>query len=280
MTSLRLAGRLALLLLALPAFAQFEGTADLRMTAREEGSRMEGKGRLYVSSAAWRMEMEMTRAEAEQGSPAAAALGGMVGNRIVVFGKEGAPGKTWMLNEKMKTYAVIDDAADEPQGDEAQKESWKITKLGAEKVAGLPCTMIRAERKGEEEVTEACLAKEISTARWMKGMREEDDEGWMLAAERAGITGHPVLLVTRARTGGERTRFEVTRVERKKLPASLFEVPKGYRETSMMENLAQSPEHAAQMEEAKRQLEEAMKQMSPEQRKQMEEMMKGAGKKR
>ncbi len=275
----RLAGCLSLLLLALPASAQFEGTADIRMTAHEDGNRMEGKGRLFVAPAAWRMEMEMTVAKAEKGSPAAEAMGGLVGQRMVVFGKASDPKKTWMVNEKMKTYSVVEDDEDGgvERGGEGAKEGWKVTKLGAEKVAGLACTAVRAERKGEDEVTEACLAKEISTAQWMKGMKESDDEGWILAAERAGVTGHPVRLVTRTRAGQERARFEFVAVERKRLPASLFEVPKGYRETSMMENLVQTPEHAAQMEEAKKQLEEAMKQMSPEQRKQMEEMMKGAG---
>lgn len=272
----RLPAGLALLLLALPASAQFEGIADVRMTSHEEGSRMEGKGRLWISAAAWRIEMEMTAAEAEKESPPAAAMN-LVGQRMVVLGKTSEPGKVWMLNERMRTYAIVEDGG---KAEPAPGGAWKLTRLGADRVAGLACTNVKAERAGHDGTFEACLAKEISTSQWLKGMREGDEEGWMLAAQRAGVTGHPVRMIERASDGTERTRFEVTRVERKKLGASLFEVPKGYRQTSVMESLAQTPEQQAQMEEARRQLEEAMKSMPPEQRKMMEDLMKqGAGKK-
>jgi len=276
--SLRLALTLVLAALALPAAAQFEGVLDVRMTAREEGNRMEGKGRLHVTPRAWRMEMEMTAAEARKDSPAASALGGMVGHEMVVIGKSSEPGKTWMINDRAKTYVVVEDDGDGAGDDEGPP--WKVTRLGAEKVAGIACTNVRAERAGEDETFEACLAKEMATAQFLKGMKEGGEEGWILAAERAGITGHPVRMITRGGDGKERMRFEVTKVERRKLPASLFEVPKGYRQTSIMEGLAQTPEQQEQMKDAQRQLEEAMKSMPPEQRKAIEEMMKqGEGKK-
>lgn len=275
----RLAACLAFLLTALPAAAQFEGSLDLRMTSHEEGNRMEGKGRLYLTAKAWRVEMELTAADVAKGSPGASMMGGMVGHRMVAFAKESAPGKTWVVNDRMKTYSVVEDDAEEV-GSREDAAGWKVTKLGADKVAGLACTSIRAERKGEDEIHEACLTKELGTGKWMKGMQESEEEGWMLAAERIGVGGHPVRMITRDRAGKERMRFEVTKVDRKKPAASLFEVPKGYRETSLMEGFAQTPEQQAQMEEAKRQIEEAMKEMPPEQRKAIEEMMKQGGMKK
>jgi hypothetical protein len=275
-TKPRHAACLSLLLLSLPAAAQFEGTADVQVTAREEGHRMEGKGRLYVTPSAWRMEMEMTVAEAEKGSPAASAVGGMVGHRMVAFGKASEPRKAWMVNDRTKTYAIVEDDPDEPEETPGATD-WKITRLGADRVAGLACASVKAERAGDDVTREACFAKEMATARFLEGKKESDDEGWMRAAERAGVIGYPVRMIARGKDGKERERFEVTRVERKKLAASLFEVPKGYRQTSLLESLAQTPEEQAKMGEAKRQLEEAMKSMPPEQRKAMEEMMKRGG---
>jgi hypothetical protein len=57
----------------------------------------------------------------------------------------------------------------------------------------------------------------------------------------------------------------------------MFEIPPGYKETSMMGVMAQTPEQAKQMEAAQKQMKEAMDKMTPEQRKQMEEMMKKMG---
>ena len=52
-TSLRAACALAVLSLSFTASAQFEGVADARMTSREDGNRMEAKGRLYISPRGW-----------------------------------------------------------------------------------------------------------------------------------------------------------------------------------------------------------------------------------
>jgi hypothetical protein len=71
-------------------------------------------------------------------------------------------------------------------------------------------------------------------------------------------------MVERNKAGDERLRMEIVKVERRKLPASLFEVPAGYRETSMMGMMAQTPEQQKQLEDAQKKMEEAMKDMSPE----------------
>ena len=66
-------------------------------------------------------------------------------------------------------------------------------------------------------------------------------------------------------------KWELVKAEKRALPASTFEVPAGYKETSMMGTMM-SPEQQKQMEDA-------MKNMTPEQRKMMEEMMKKGGNK-
>lgn len=273
--ALRLAAVLALLVHAAPALAEFEGVADLKMTGSEHGQKMEGKGKLYLSPSAWRMEMEMAIPEQGRGGKARRGAPGQE-FRMVMFGKLSAPGKSWMLNDRTKTYAVVEDAKDEPNGHgrHGRPEDWTVTKLGEDRVAGFSCTNVKAQRKDDDQVWEACLAKDFVSGAWLKGMKQTEDEWWSVAAKRAGVAGYPVRMIARTKSGAERHRFEIVTVEKKRLPGSLFEVPAGYRETGVMENMAQSPEQAQQMQEAQRQAADAMKNMSPEDRKMMEDMMK------
>ena len=92
----------------------------------------------------------------------------------------------------------------------------------------------------------------------------------MKALQDAGADGFFVKMVTREKGKAEPlTTMELTKAEKKSLPASLFEVPAGYTKQEGMMGAAgaMSPEAAEQMKKA-------MENMTPEQRKQMEEMMK------
>lgn len=270
---LRAAVAVALLAPAVPSLAQFEGVADLKMTGQEGGHRMDGKGRLHLTRDAWRMEMQM--AIPDMGPPAKDPKAPATQDyRVVMFGKMAEPGKSWMLNERTKTYAIVEDDRDD-DADEDPKE-WKVVRLGQDKVAGLSCTNVKAQREGEDQTWEACLAKEFVSGAWLKGVKAEK-EWWVLAAKRAGVTGFPVRMIARSADGAEKHRFEIVKLERKKVPASLFEVPPGYRQGGIMDVMAQTPEQQRQMQEAQRQAAEAMKNMSPEQRKMVEEMMKKYG---
>ncbi len=110
-------------------------------------------------------------------------------------------------------------------------------------------------------------------------MKDTGREGWIGAVHDTGVTGYPVRMVEHTEAGDEKLRMEIVKVERRSLPASLFEVPAGYRETSMMGVMAQTPEQQKQMEDAQKKMEEAMKNMSPEQKKMMEKMMGPQGQK-
>ena len=270
--TLRAAVALAVLVRAAPAPADFEGVADVKMTAKEGSHAASGTGRLYLSPAAWRMDMQMSVPDAPGAGAGKAPA--TQDYRMVMFGKLASPRKTWMLNERTKTYAIVEDDADDAR-DEGEGE-WKVVRLGPDRVAGLACTNVKAQREGDEEVWEACLAKDFVSGAWLKGVRAEK-EWWAAPAKRAGVMGVPVRMIARSKDGAEKHRFEIVKVERKKVAASLFEVPAGYKQGSMMDVVAQTPEQQRQMQEAQRQAEEAMKNMSPEQKKMMEEMMKKLG---
>ncbi len=273
--TLRTAVAAAVLAVALPALAQFEGVADVKMRGGYDNGQMTGTGKLFLSPAGWRMEMNMAVPQAV-GQPKAGKGAAPTDHRIVTFGKRSDPKKSWMLNEKTKTYAVLEDDDDEASDDDGAE--WKVTKLGQDSVAGFSCTNVRAQKEGDDEIWEGCLAKDFLAGSWFKEMQKDsDDEWWAKAAKKAGIQGYPVRLIAKTGSGKEKHRFEVVKVERRKVPASTFEVPAGYKQGGMMDVMAQTPEQQKQMEEARRQMEEQMKNMSPEQRKMMEDMMKKMG---
>ena len=93
----------------------------------------------------------------------------------------------------------------------------------------------------------------------MKGLmrRGAQDEGSMMKALKdARAEGFFVKMVTREKGKTEPlTTMELTKAEKKSLPASMFEVPTGYAKQEGMMGAA-------------------MENLTPEQKKQMEEMMK------
>ncbi len=266
-------GALALLFVAATANAEFEGVAEMKMTTTGKESPVSGTGKTYVSRVGWRSEMEMS-------SPEMAKATGGAPVRWVTFGKLSDPDKVYMLNDKMKTYTVLDlkKTREWAKSMETKEHNYSVKKLGMDTVAGLPCENYRVTEEGKTDTFEACMSKEFMAGDWMRaiarGQRGEHDV--LARLTKAGLEGYPVRFVTKRADGGGMT-FELTRVERRPVSASMFEVPPGYRETSMMGMMAQTPEQAKQMEEAQKRMEEAMKKMTPEQRKQMEEMMKKMG---
>jgi hypothetical protein len=270
----RVAVAAALLCSALPALAEFEGVADLKMTGKEAGQALDGTGKVYLSPVGWRMEMEMKLPESAQLPNGAKAKPPTRVHRMVSFGKIAEPNKSWIVNDRNKTYHVVE-ADKDANRDAREEQDWKVTKLGSDTVAGFSCTNIRAERTGRDETYEACLAKDFISDSWLKSAKE-GKEWWVAAARKAGYTGYPVRLIGRAKDGSERHRMEIVKVERRKVPASMFAVPAGYKEGSMMD-VMMDPDQQRQMQEAQRKAAESMKKMSPEQRKMMEEMMKKYG---
>ena len=90
---------------------------------------------------------------------------------------------------------------------------------------------------------------------------------WIHSLKTAGIEGFPVRWSTRNKGSRDATMtMEMTRVEKKSLPASLFELPAGYKqsETAM----------GGLTPEQQKQIDDAMKDLTPEQRKAFEDAMK------
>ena len=264
-------------LTAASASAQLEGVAEMKFQAfGHGGTTMSGTGKTYVTKTAWRTEMEMSSADMAKDLAASKAHGGQTSMRMVAFGKLAEPGVSYMLNDRTKSFARID-AREMAKGLPKTEEKWSVTRLGADRVAGLPCQNVLAVNEVDKSQWELCVSPEFARGDWLRAMQTDNRgaAGWMKALVDAGVEGYPVRFSNKDAKGTLRMTAEVVKFEKQSLPASLFEVPPGYKETSMMGVMAQSPEQAQQMEEAQKQMEKAMQNMTPEQRKMMEEMMKG-----
>jgi len=267
-------GTLVLLFAAATAQAQFEGVADMKitMTGGPNGTSTTGGGKTYISRIGWRSEIEMS-------SPEMAAMTGGKPFRMVSLGKLSDPDTMYTVNDSAKTYAVINAREMREMAAKIEKKEKKfaVEKLGKDRVAGLACEKVHVAEVGGGMVIDACVSREFASGEWMKAMNRGGRGGadWMKAIRDAGVDGYPVrMTMTTKEMAGMTTSMEITKVERKSIPASMFEVPPGYKQTSVMGAMAQSPEQAKQMEEAQKQLQKQMENMTPEQRKMLEEMMK------
>ncbi len=266
----------AVLLVAGSATAQFQGVADFTITMKgDQGKPMPGAGKMFVGADAFRMEWALDVATSARGKDRPKDAPREIS--MTMLFRKADPGKLFMLNAANKTYSVFDPkkAADQ---DKASKETFTVKKLGTATVAGMSCqNVLLTSSKGNE--IEVCAAKDFAASdEWLAGFnRREGGGSWMAALKEQGIAGFPVRWSIRKKGSTDAlATMEFTRFEKKTLPASLFEVPAGYKQTSMaMGGL--TPEQDKQMSDARAQMKEALENMSPEERKAYEDAMKRYG---
>jgi hypothetical protein len=248
-------------LAAAPAFAQFEGEIDMKITGQEG---MSGTGKVFVSKVGSRSEMDMQTARMPM--------------HMVTLMKFSNPDVMYLINDKAKTYSEMDlrkarEAAAKMKG---EKKPWAAKVLGSEKVLGYSTKHVLLSRQGDASEMEVWTTKDLMGLSYesMRGLMRrgsgEDEGAMMKALKDAGADGFFVKMITREKGKTEPlTTMELTKAERRSLPASMFEVPSGYAKQEGMMGAAGvvSPEAAEQMRKA-------MESMTPEQRRQMEEMMK------
>jgi hypothetical protein len=249
-------------LAATPALAQFEGELSMKLTMRD-GS---GTGKAYVSRAGARSELDIQA--------------GKMPFKMTTLMKTSNPDVMYMINDQQKAYAEMDLVKMKEQAAkyrEKSKETWSVKKLGKETVNGYSSEHVlvtRAEDAKSEQ--ELWTSKDISGLSYesMRGLMRrgnQSDEGMMKALKDAGVDGFVVKMITREK--GNPTpvaTMELTKVERKSLPASLFEIPAGYTKQEGMMGAASVMAPPGAGDEMRK----ALENMTPEQRKQIEEMMK------
>ncbi len=226
------------LLLSTTASAQFQGYLDIKVTAQN----MQSTARQYFSKGNVRSETSVN-------------IPGMGVKKMVTIFKASNPDLIVTLDEQNKTYSEInlkempmmqmgsDDENDAP------KDKVKIKKLGKKKVLGYNCDHVRII--SEDRETDLWVTKDILGFDMFEAMNKQDksqNQGMMKMIGSSGIKGFPLKM--KDKTSG--MVWQVTKIKKQRVPSSKFSVPKGYKKASIP----------------------GMGGMSPEQRKQMEDMMK------
>lgn len=257
----------ALCLAAVPALA-FEGVIETKMTmnrGKMEGapegtpSSATGTGTILVKGLNSRMEQQM-------------AMPGMGGSgKTVVIHRADEPNTTYMLHEANKTYSKL--TSEKGDRDESGGSKWTVKKLGKDTVAGRSTEHVQVQREGSGEGMEVWIDKNlVSSGDLEKAFAAGDrgEGGWWSALKKEGVAGIPLKVVSRNSRGETGVTWEATSVKAQSVPDSAFKIPAGYTE---------SKGHGGMMPpgDAQQRREQMMEQLSPEQRKQVEEMMKQHG---
>jgi hypothetical protein len=267
----------ALLLAAGPAFAQFEGVLEMKMTvAAADADAGGGTMTVAIAKAGTRSEMNMQM--------------GPMGVKMVMLQKNATPDLLYQINDSGKTYTEIDlSKMRDMAGQQSDTPQYTVEKLGQETILGYKTQHVRVKEKTPEAgagmTTELWTAKDFldyATFSRLQAQRGKaaGQEALVKALKEAGADGMPLKSVTKTGDGTKIT-MEVVKAEKKSLPASTFEIPAGYTKSEgglmgMMGGLSgpQADEAKKAMEGAKKQMEEALKNMTPEQREMIEKMMK------
>jgi len=261
----------ALLLAALPAYAQFEGVLEMKMTMAGKDGEAGGGGtmNIAVAKAGTRCEMNMQM--------------GKMGMKMVMLQKTDTPNTLYRLDDANKTYTEIDLAKmREMAGQQPDSKKYTVEKLGQETILGYKTQHVMVKETnpgpGTAMATEMWTAKELlDYATFSKLQARPDrrghDEALVKALKDAEADGMPLKSIATTADGSKVT-MEVTKADKKSLPASTFEIPAGYTKSAggMMDMMGGMS--GPQADEAKKRMDEALKNMTPEQRAMIEKMMK------
>jgi len=257
----RIAVALSIGLITAVASAQTEGVADYKVS----GESMKGTGRISFSKVGYRVEWNMD----VSGDSTRRGGRGPKEMKMTMLGKASEPDVVYTVNDETRTWSTWN--MKDAQAEAAKsKTKYTVERLGADKVAGFACQNARIKSSEGSEM-EVCATKDLAApAGWLSAVNRNQAGGasWTKALHDAGVDGFPVRWVTRGERGRAVT-MEMTKFERKAIPASSFEVPAGYEKSDAMS--------VGMSAEQKKAMDDAMKDMTPEQRKQFEEMMKQHG---
>jgi len=262
---------LLLAAMAASASAPFEGVADFKITTGgPQGKSTPGAGKIFIAPGGYRMEFEMSGRSKDGKEP---AREGAAPIAMVMLGKASDPGKLYLVNDQRKTYVVLDGKKAAAQ---APRDTFTVQKLGRDTVAGLSCQIaVLTSSRGSE--IEICMASEpVIASDWLHGLNrsQADPDSWFAALGAEGIQGFPVRWAIRKKGSTEiLASMEITRLEKKSLPASLFDVPAGYTRSGAPAG-ALTPEQEKAMADARAQMGDALEKMTPEQRKAYEDAMR------
>jgi hypothetical protein len=243
--------------MAAPAHAAFEGCLHTRISmGPQKGTQVN-----CMAKGGWRSETEM---QLPQSDPP---------HKMVTLGKTSNPNVLYILHDNTKTYSEFDHsqarASEEPKDPKGT-----LKKLGKEKIAGVLCDHYQLTQQDGRQV-EIWSTQELFGPEGLEALRAQNVSrsggGLMKQLLDAGVQGYPLKMVMHAsEQKGAAMTYEVVKIEKKPVPASLFEIPAGYTKSNSPAASGDNqltPEHQKQIEQYHRQ-------MTPEQRKMYEDAMK------
>ncbi|HUM12330.1 MAG TPA: DUF4412 domain-containing protein [Myxococcaceae bacterium] len=255
----------ALCLAAVPALA-FEGVIETKMSmsrgkADSSGMHqsMNGAGTISIKGLNSRMEQQMN-------------VPGMTTPMKTVVIHRADEHITYILQESSKTYSKHAD--EKSDRDESEASKWTVKKLGRDTVAGRSTEHVQLTHQGRGDAMEVWVDKNLVSAGDLEKAFSGGDRGggggWFQALRKEGVAGVPLKVIANSSKGEGGMTFEATSVKAQSVPDSAFKVPAGYTESKGYGGMT-APGDAQQRRE------QMLQQLSPEQRKQVEEMMKQHG---
>src|ERR1039458_3921568 len=211
----------ALLLAAGPAFAQFEGVLEMKMTVAGKSGEGGGGGtmNLAVAKAGTRSEMNMTFGPTEM--------------KMVMLQKNDTPDMLYRINDADKTYTEIDMAKMRQMAGQQKKASeYTVEKLGQETLLGYKTQHVLVKEKnaanGNVMNMEMWTAKDLLDYATFSKLQARPDRGGreealLKALKAAEADGMPIKAITTG-TDGSKVTLEVVKADKKSLPASTFEI--------------------------------------------------------
>ena len=252
----------ALCLAAVPALA-FEGVIETKMTMNRgkmdgapEGtpSSFSGTGTITLKGLNSRMEHQMT-------------MPGMGGGGKTVVIYRGDEKTTYILNTAAKTYSKhVQDKLE----NESDSSTWTVKKLGKDTVAGRSTEHVQVQKTSGGEVLEVWIDKNLISAGDLEKALNAGggaQSGWWPALKKEGVAGVPLKVVSHNAKGEPGVTWEATSVKAQSVPDSAFAIPAGYTESKGYGGMGASGNAAQQREQM-------MQRLTPEQKQQVEEMMK------
>lgn len=237
------------------AVAQFEGEIHTRITAKDGG----GFAKVYLSKVGTRSEIDIHSPKRHQVSARP--------YHVTTLQRFSQPDLVYNVNDERQVYSVIDLKKMPSQTKRVEGDTYTITRLGSDTIAGYACEKARVTSQDQTE-TDLCVAKDIAGMDAWVAMMEQTMQvksGMFKALKDAKLEGFPVKMVMR-RKGKDSpiVTTEVVRVEAKSLAPSLFEVPSTYKKEDVISSFA-TPEMAEKMQSF-------VDKMTPAQRKLYEDM--------
>jgi hypothetical protein len=247
--------RRVLLCLALVASqaqaADFEGIITGKPTGNPERAQTVT---MYLGSSGVRMEISGL-------NPGGPSPGGMT---VTTLWQLSDPNSVYILNPANKMYLKRDMTKAKQAASTVAPP--KVERVGATSLLGHTVQRVKltfANGKTQEVWVDTSLHFPASATAFFREAGTQNGGPWK-AMEQAGVAGIPLKDIGDDGKSG----WEATSIEKKSLPASLFQIPAGYTEAKSMLDMLPADQQAAR--KAK------LDALTPEQRARIEEMMKKA----